>query len=313
MNKILKYILTITIIFFTSINTVFGYATMDNSMAYSENYEHECVSQGTCDVVCKYRNNFCKFNNDHTSSVVRYNAAIYYDKIKKNYYAIWQIEKSGYTYISRDLKDTVFISSKDSQNLKNGVCPAYGYVDQSTMIFNTSEACFGTKEYCQKKSGIGTKFIEDEGKINCTETKEDGTVAVSGTTMTEDNAASVAQDNNIAPIDVTDNSNFTSCQDVLGANVYKLLQKFFKMIYVIVPFLVLILGMLDLGKAVLSSKEDEMRKAKGRFTKRIVMGILVFIVPTIINILFYVVNFAKDPSNPENFFNYVRGDVCIDE
>lgn len=114
-------------------------------------------------------------------------------------------------------------------------------------------------------------------------------------------------------IEVADNSSFKSCQDILGANVYKILQKFFKMIYVIIPFLVLVLGMLDLGKAVLSSKEDEMRQAKKRFTKRIAMGLLVFIVPTIINILFYVVNFAKDPSDSNNFFNYVRGDICIDD
>ncbi len=313
MNKILKYILMITIIFFTSVNTVFGYVTADDRMTYSENYEHECVSQGTCDVVCKYRNNFCNINNDHTSSVVRYNAAIYYDKIKKNYYAIWQKEGSGYTYISSDLKDTVFISSQDLLNLKNGVCPAYGYVDQSTMIFNTSEVCFGTKEYCQEKSGWGTKFIEDEGTIDCTETKEDGTVAVTGTELIEDNADKVAADNNIAPIDVTDNSSFTSCKDVIGSNVYNLFQKVFKIIYVIVPFLVLLLGMLDFGRAVLSSKEDEMTKSKQRFMKRIIMGVAVFIVPTLINILFYVVNFAKDPSDSNNFFNYIRGDICIDE
>ena len=142
---------------------------------------------------------------------------------------------------------------------------------------------------------------------------EDGTVATTGTELTEDNADKVATDNNIGAIDITDNSSFKSCQDILGANVYKILQKFFKMIYVIVPFLVLVLGMLDLGKAVLSSKEDEMRQAKKRFTKRIAMGLLVFIVPTIINILFYVVNFAKDPSDSNNFFNYVRGYICIDD
>ena len=313
MNKILKYILTVFLILIIGSKPVFAYQDLYSNKPYSEKYNPECVNEGTCEVVCRYVNNFCHFKDDHSSYVDQYNAAIFYNKTKKKYYAIWQIKSSNKTYTSKNLNDSVYISSEDKANLANGICPQKGFVDRSTFILSSSEVCFGTKEYCEKKSGIGTKFIEDEGKIKCTEKNEDGTVATTGTELTEDNADKVATDNNIGAIDITDNSSFKSCQDILGANVYKILQKFFKMIYVIVPFLVLVLGMLDLGKAVLSSKEDEIRQAKKRFTKRIAMGLLVFIVPTIINILFYVVNFAKDPSDSNNFFNYVRGDICIDD
>lgn len=312
MNKILKYILTVFIILIIGSKPVFAYSTLDKK-PYSEKYNPECVNEGTCEVVCRYVNNFCTYKDDHEFYLDQYNAAIFYNKTKKKYYAIWQMKSLNRTYTSEDLKDSVFISSEDKVNLVNGICPQKGFVDRSTLPFSISEVCFGTKEYCEKKSGFGTKFIEDDGVIKCTEKNEDGTVSTTKTELTEDNADKVATDNNIGAIDITDNSSFKSCQDVLGANVYKILQKFFKMIYVIVPFLVLILGMLDLGKAVLSSKDDEMQKAKGRFTKRIAMGLLVFIVPTIINILFYVVNFAKDPSDSNNFFNYVRGDICIDD
>ena len=312
MNKILKYILTVFIILIIGSKPVFEYSTLDKK-PYSEKYNPECVNEGTCEVVCRYVNNFCTYKDDHEFYLDQYNAAIFYNKTKKKYYAIWQMKSLNRTYTSEDLKDSVFISSEDKVNLVNGICPQKGFVDRSTLPFSISEVCFGTKEYCEKKSGFGTKFIEDDGVIKCTEKNEDGTVSTTKTELTEDNADKVATDNNIGAIDITDNSSFKSCQDVLGANVYKILQKFFKMIYVIVPFLVLILGMLDLGKAVLSSKDDEMQKAKGRFTKRIAMGLLVFIVPTIINILFYVVNFAKDPSDSNNFFNYVRGDICIDD
>ena len=312
MNKILKYILTVFIILIIGSKPVFAYSTLDKK-PYSEKYNPECVNEGTCEVVCRYVNNFCTYKDDHEFYLDQYNAAIFYNKTKKKYYAIWQMKSLNRTHTSEDLKDSVFISSEDKVNLVNGICPQKGFVDRSTLPFSISEVCFGTKEYCEKKSGFGTKFIEDDGVIKCTEKNEDGTVSTTKTELTEDNADKVATDNNIGAIDITDNSSFKSCQDVLGANVYKILQKFFKMIYVIVPFLVLILGMLDLGKAVLSSKDDEMQKAKGRFTKRIAMGLLVFIVPTIINILFYVVNFAKDPSDSNNFFNYVRGDICIDD
>ena len=73
------------------------------------------------------------------------------------------------------------------------------------------------------------------------------------------------------------------------------------------------LGLVDFGKAVLASKPDDMNKAKGRFIKRVIMGIAVFLVPTIINITFYIADFAKNPDNPNNFFNYIKGDICVND
>lgn len=112
---------------------------------------------------------------------------------------------------------------------------------------------------------------------------------------------------------ITDNSCYVSCEDVLGGNVLRLLNKFFKYIYILVPILVLVLGLTDFGKAVLASKPDDMNKAKGRFIKRVIMGVAVFLVPTIINITFYIADFAKNPDNPNNFFNYIKGDICVNE
>lgn len=56
---------------------------------------------------------------------------------------------------------------------------------------------------------------------------------------------------------------------------------------IIVPILVIVLGMLDFGKAVIASKEDEMKKAQSTFIKRVVIGVAVFFVPTILDIIMY--------------------------
>lgn len=56
---------------------------------------------------------------------------------------------------------------------------------------------------------------------------------------------------------------------------------------IIVPILVIVLGILDFGKAVIASKEDEMKKAQLTFVKRIIIGISIFFVPTILDILMY--------------------------
>ena len=57
---------------------------------------------------------------------------------------------------------------------------------------------------------------------------------------------------------------------------------------VIVPILIIILGSLDFAKAVIAGKEDEMKKAQSTFIKRLVIGVAVFFVPALVNIIIYL-------------------------
>ena len=52
----------------------------------------------------------------------------------------------------------------------------------------------------------------------------------------------------------------------------------------IVPIIVIVLGTLDLIKAVIASKEDEMKNAQKTFIQRIFIGVAVFLIPVIIDI-----------------------------
>ena len=52
------------------------------------------------------------------------------------------------------------------------------------------------------------------------------------------------------------------------------------------PIVLVIMGMLDLGKAVTSQKEDEIKKAQGMLVKRLIYGVIVFLVPAIIEFAF---------------------------
>lgn len=57
---------------------------------------------------------------------------------------------------------------------------------------------------------------------------------------------------------------------------------------IIVPILIIGLGSLDLAKAMVSGKEDEMRKAQKTFIMRVVAGVAVFFVPVIVNIVMWI-------------------------
>ena len=58
-----------------------------------------------------------------------------------------------------------------------------------------------------------------------------------------------------------------------------------KWVKYIVPVIVIVLGILDFIKALSSDKDDEMKKAQGKFMKRLIAAALVFIVPLILEFI----------------------------
>lgn len=57
---------------------------------------------------------------------------------------------------------------------------------------------------------------------------------------------------------------------------------------IIVPVLVIVLGMIDLAKAVVASKEDEMKKAQATFVKRLIIGVAFFFIPVFVDIMMWL-------------------------
>lgn len=56
-----------------------------------------------------------------------------------------------------------------------------------------------------------------------------------------------------------------------------------------IPIVLILMGVIDLGKAVLSSKEDEMKKAQSTLIKRIIYAVAVFLVVTIVTLVMNIV------------------------
>ena len=49
-------------------------------------------------------------------------------------------------------------------------------------------------------------------------------------------------------------------------------------IQIVVPILLIVFGMLDLAKAVIASKEDEIKKAQMTFVKRLIAAVIAFFI-----------------------------------
>ena len=65
-------------------------------------------------------------------------------------------------------------------------------------------------------------------------------------------------------------------------------------IQIAIPIILIILGMLDLGKAVIASKEDEIKSAQKLLIKRIVYAVAVFLVIAIVTLIFGIVGNNTD-------------------
>ena len=79
-----------------------------------------------------------------------------------------------------------------------------------------------------------------------------------------------------------------SCNGLLP--LVKVIKKgLFPIVQLGIPILLIVLGTFDLGKAVISSEEKEVKAAQSRLLKRFLYAALVFFVATIVSVLMSVI------------------------
>lgn len=80
-----------------------------------------------------------------------------------------------------------------------------------------------------------------------------------------------------------------SCNGLLP--LVKVIKKgLFPIVQLGIPILLIVLGTFDLGKAVISSEEKEVKAAQSRLLKRFLYAALVFFVATIVSVLMSVIS-----------------------
>ena len=67
--------------------------------------------------------------------------------------------------------------------------------------------------------------------------------------------------------------------------VISLIKFVLNVIRFIIPIVLILLGTIDLFKAVTSQKDDEIKKKSSALVKRVIAGVVVFLIPTIVSLL----------------------------
>ncbi len=89
--------------------------------------------------------------------------------------------------------------------------------------------------------------------------------------------------------------NLLSCTGTLGVDagslddIARITSLVVTLIQVVVPILLVIWGMLDLGKAVTAQKDDEIKKGQQTLVKRAITAAIVFFVVSIVKLLLGIV------------------------
>jgi p-aminobenzoyl-glutamate transporter AbgT len=83
--------------------------------------------------------------------------------------------------------------------------------------------------------------------------------------------------------------------------VIKLLTTVFKLLQWGIPIVLILLGAIDLGKAVMASKEDEMKKAQSTLIKRVVYAVVIFFLFTIVGLVMGLVGDSETGAETESW------------
>lgn len=67
-----------------------------------------------------------------------------------------------------------------------------------------------------------------------------------------------------------------------------------------IPLLLIVFGMLDVGKAVVASKPDEVTKSLKAFAMRCIAAILIFFIPSIVGVLLDAVAATMEKTDKSN-------------
>lgn len=93
-----------------------------------------------------------------------------------------------------------------------------------------------------------------------------------------------------------------SCGDFLDKDIVDFINEIMGWVRIAAPILLIGFGILDFVKATFSGKEEDMKKNRERFIKRIVAAILLFLVPIFVNVFLGLIN---------QVWSWVNPDTCI--
>jgi len=81
-----------------------------------------------------------------------------------------------------------------------------------------------------------------------------------------------------------------SCEELLGEEISGYLNVAWNIVKIGIPILLIGLGIIDFAQAVFAGKDDGMKKAQSKFIKRLIIAIVIFLIPIVLETLLGIAN-----------------------
>ena len=94
------------------------------------------------------------------------------------------------------------------------------------------------------------------------------------------------------------------CNESNMLTIMELVKSVMTIIQIAVPILLIIMGSLDLMKAVMAGKEDEIKKAQNTFIKRAIAAVIVFFIPLIVSLVIGLLPAGQTSTGEKLNYNY---------
>lgn len=98
------------------------------------------------------------------------------------------------------------------------------------------------------------------------------------------------------------------------SNIWRTVGYFLLVFKIVIPIILIILGMVDLGKAVISSDDKAVSKAAKSLLMRIIAAVCIFFIPTIVSFVIRLVDTSVDDKYDvcAHCISSPGGDICTD-
>lgn len=94
-----------------------------------------------------------------------------------------------------------------------------------------------------------------------------------------------------------------TCEELLGSDtpegkeLINLIKIVVRIVFILIPIIVIIFTTIDFTKAIFSG-EDDMKKAKGKLFKRLLIAVVIFLIPTLIKLILWLANIVWPSISP---------------
>lgn len=96
----------------------------------------------------------------------------------------------------------------------------------------------------------------------------------------------------------------------IPSSIPKLIHRIYLVFQIVVPLILIILGSIDFVKSIIAQKEDEIKKGQQIFIKRLIVGVIIFFIFSIVKI---VVSLVADNDKKINIINCASCFINNDE